>query len=566
MKKPARRKSTRAPSGATSSVAIEALERGRVAYAARAWADATAALLEADAAQPLEAQDVEHLAIAASLAGDDLMMLQMFERAHHAYLALGDDASAVRVAFWCGMRLFPMGERARAQAWIARARHTAERLATDCTEHGYLLAPVAFRHLADGELDAAQAAIDGMRAVAERCGDADLLAIARTTQGRVLLSRGEVERGLSFLDDVMVGAATLSPTVAGILYCTVLTTCARIYAFDRAREWTASMARWCETQPQLTQFAGACLVHRAELLELGGAWNDSLEEARRAQARMAQVSDPMMVANALYQEAEIHRLRGEHEQAEAAYEGASRSGREPLPGLALLRLAQGRGDAALSALRRVLATTTDPLERARYLPAYVEITLAMQVPDEARAASSELAQLSDRFRVDVLRAMAAQARAQITLCEGDAQAAVEPLRLALTVWQRLGAPYIVARLRALLSRAFRELGDDDGAKLEEASARRVFEQLGAAPDLAAMRTAPTLPPEKAARHGLSMRELEVLRLVASGKTNRAIAQALFLSEKTVDRHVSNIFGKLEVSTRAAATAFAFQNDLIDDHG
>jgi ATP/maltotriose-dependent transcriptional regulator MalT len=309
-------------------------------------------------------------------------------------------------------------------------------------------------------------------------------------------------------------------------------------------------------------------VHRAELMELGGDWADALEEACLAEARLDAKVDPKATADALYQQAEIQRLRGELAQAEENYARASRQGRDPLPGLALLRMAQGRSDTAASSMRRIIASTTDALQRARYLPAHVEIMLAVGAMDEAQAAADELGTIAAAFDTEVLRAMATQARAAVLLAQGRAHAAIEPLRDALLVWRKLGAPCLVARLHVLLGLACQQLGDSEAADMEWQAARATFVQLGAAPDLAALdaHQAPVRPTSKPAStseaHNLSARELQVLRVVASGKTNRTIAAELFLSEKTVDRHVSNIFVKLNVSSRAAATAYAYENGLV----
>ena len=286
--------------------------------------------------------------------------------------------------------------------------------------------------------------------------------------------------------------------------------------------------------------------------------------SRRAgpRRRLSRTKD-VEAGNAFYQEGELHRLRGELPEAEQAYGLASERGRDPQPGLALLRMAQGRVDLAAAATRRVLSATSDPLQRTRFLPAHVEIMLAASDLGEARRAADELCALAEGFGMEMLSAMAQHAKGAVALAEGDARGAIDPLRRAQEVWQRVGAPYLSARIRVVVARAFQALGDEDGAALELDGAKKVFVQLGAAPDVAAIEAmvAPARP-EAAPRggaHGLSARELEVLLLVASGKTNKVIARELFVSEKTVDRHVSNIFAKLDVPSRAAATAWAYQN-------
>lgn len=367
----------------------------------------------------------------------------------------------------------------------------------------------------------------------------------------------------------MVAATSgeLSPIVTGLIYCDAIAACQQTLALDRAREWTRALSGWCEAQPQLVPFAATCLIHRSEIMQLGGAWTEAFEEARRASTRLSRARGGD-AGHAAYQEGEIHRLRGDLAEAEQAYARASERGRDPHPGLALLRVAQGRVDVAAAASRRVLAETSDPLKRTRVLPAHVEIMLAASDFDEARRASDELSTLAGRFGIELLSAMAQHAKGALALAEGDARGAIDPLRQARDAWQRVGAPYLSARIRLLMARAFQGLGDTDGVALEVGAAKKVFVQLGAAPDVAAIEAMGAAPRARADAgpashvHGLSAREQEVLRLVAAGKTNKAIANELFLSERTVDRHVSNIFVKLDVSTRAAATAWAYKHRLV----
>jgi DNA-binding CsgD family transcriptional regulator len=334
-----------------------------------------------------------------------------------------------------------------------------------------------------------------------------------------------------------------------------------VYALRRAQEWTAALTQWCEQQPDMVAFTSRCLVHRAEIMQLRGAWREALEEARRAGERSSQGVSQAAAAQAFYQQGEVHRLQGELVAAEEAYRDASRCGCEPQPGLALLRLAEGNGDAAAAAIRRVVGETNEPLKRARLLPAYVEIMLAIGDIQEARSACRELAEISAGFQSGMLGAMAAQARGAVDLADGDVRAALVALRHARQVWQELEVPYETARVRVLLGVACRALGDDDTAALELEAARGDFANLGAAPDLARV-DALTRRASPIDAHGLTPREHEVLRLIAAGKTNKAIAAELVLSERTVDRHVSNIFTKLGLSSRAAATAYAYEHRLV----
>jgi class 3 adenylate cyclase/DNA-binding CsgD family transcriptional regulator len=539
------------------------LEQGRDCYRRRAWADAFAALSRVDQVIPLEAEDLERLATSAFLTNRDGDCLRALDRSHHAYLNTGERVRAVRAAFWLGFRLAGRGEMGPATGWFARAQRLLENEAADCVERGYLLLPAAEQQLAAGNFDAAFRTATAAVEIGERFREADLVAAALHQQGRALIRKGQIESGLAHLDEAMVAvtAGELSPLMTGLIYCSVIAACQEIYALSRAREWTSALAQWCDAQPQIVAFTGSCLVHRAEVMQLRGAWLDAIEEAGRACERFFKGVDPQPPAPAFYQRAEMHRLRGEFSAAEEDFRRASQFGREPQPGLALLRVAQGRKEAAAAAIRRVMSTITDPLRRARLLPASIEIVLAAGEIEEADRACRELEEIAAGFEAGVLGAMAAQARGAVALAGGDAEAALVALRRAFEVWQEVEAPYEAARVRVLIGLACRALGDADGAELEMAAARATFEQLGAAPDLARIDML-TLSSRPGKSHCLSPRELQVLQLVSAGKTNGAIAAELFLSERTIERHVSNIFTKLDLPSRTAATAWAYEQKLI----
>jgi DNA-binding NarL/FixJ family response regulator len=543
-------------------------DRGRAAYARREWDDAHRAFDAIRASDSLEVEDLERLAWSSVLTGRDDSFFEAAERAHQAYAARNEATLAARWAVWMMFRANAMGESARAGAYRSRAERFANAVSCECAERGWLLLPKVFRAILGEEFQEAYDIAGEALGIGERCGDRDLVAMARSHQGRALVRMGKIEAGLLLMDEAMLAASggQLSPLITGLVYCSLIAGCHQVYAFDRAREWTNALSAWCEAQPQLVTFAGTCQVHRAQLLQFGGAWNEAIVEARRAVRAPNHVNDPMATAEAYYQEAEVHRLRGAYEKAEAAYRSASEYGADPQPGLALLRLAQGRVEPAAHSMQRALAAPSDAMRRVRYLPAYVEIMLAAGDAGAAQSGAYELAQIADELGGDVIGAMAANAQGLVLVATGSLSEALAPLRNALAVWQRLDAPYIAARVRVLLARACRELGDLDGAALESDAARAIFARLGAAPDLAALdrgEAGPRLPAAKpGAAHNLSPRELEVLRLVAAGKTNKQIGRELGVSEKTVDRHVSNIFGKLDVGSRAAATEFAYEHGLV----
>ena len=537
----------------------DALGRGRESYARRAWADAYESLSEAE-----EADDLELLARSAYMLGRDEDYRSALERAYHAHVDGGDSPRAARSAWWIGHNLLFHGETAPARGWFARGQRLLEREERDCVERGYLLIPVLLEKSFSGDYEGAYATAGEAGAIGERFGDRDLVAIARMEQGHTLVRQGRTEEGLRLVDETMVAvtAGELSSIVAGIVYCNTIAFCRDAYELRRAREWTGALTRWCEQQPDMVAHQGLCLVHRAEIMTLGGLWRDALEEVRLVGQRFTQGAlNERALGHAAYRQGEVHRLQGDFAVAEAAYREASRFGLEPQPGLALLRLAQGNADVAAAAIRRALSETTPPLKRAALLPAYVEIMLAVDDVDAARTASGELEELAERQRSDVLAAMSAQARGAVALADDDPSAALVALRRAWQVWQDLEAPYEAARTRLLAGLACRALGDEDTALLELDAARGVFEHLEARPDLAKAASLGRAD-ARGATHGLTERELQVLRLVAAGKSNHAIAVELVLSDHTVRRHLQNIFRKLGVSSRTGATAFAFEHDLI----
>ena len=542
----------------TDGAGLDELASAHLAFDEWRWEDAFAHFVAADAEHPLASADLELLSRAAELTRHDAVAAQALERAYAACLAEHAELRAARVAFWHGYRLASLGESGRAEAWLGRSEQLVN-LHGECAERGYLFLPRIHHLIHHKRYEEAHAAALAAMAIGDRFADADLSALARQLGGRALVEAGHVTEGMRLLGEAMLIATTSSVTELskGLVYCAVIASCQRVFAVDRAREWTAVLEGWCRMQEQLGMFSGTCRVHRAELMKFGGLWADALEEARQVTSGLTADDDGR--ASAFYEQAEIYRLRGDHQAAERAYERASALGGEPQPGLALLRLDQGRLDIASGAISRAVVTSRTDLGRARFLPAQVEIMLAAGKSSDAHDAARELAAIAARYDTPVLQAMSAQARGLTLLDAGNPEEALPALRLALHLWLSLSAPYVAARVRVGLAAACGALGDTEGARLELAAARETFAALVATPDLE------RLAPEHQVAAGaglLSGQELRVLRLAANGETNKQIATRLQLSVRTVDRHVSNILAKLAVPSRAAATAYAYENGLI----
>lgn len=550
-----------------SQITAGALERGRELLRQKAWTAAFAELSMADKEAPLGAQDLLSLALVAHLLGREAENASLLARAHQAFQGEGDVRSAVRCAFWLGFSAMLNGDMAQASGWLARARRLlddcAEQVPEGCVEEGYLLLPVGYRSVHAGEGEIAHTAFSEAAAIGERYGDKDLIALARQGQGRALIRKGEIARGMALLDEVMVGvtANEVSPNVAGGVYCSVIEACGEIFDIRRAQEWTTALDEWCSSHPDIVPYRGHCQIRRAEILQLRGRWAEALEAAHQACDEMSKSKLSSTARSAFYRLGEIHRLRGDFEDAEVAYRQASQLGKTQQPGLALLLVAQGQTDAALAVVRNLLQTVKDQSPRSIVLEIGVEVYLASGDIAGARSCADELADLAKLIDAPLLHAISSRATGEVLIAEHQPALAQEMLRRSLIFWREVDAPYEAARVRVLLGDACREQGDQTSAELEFDSARAVFQQLGAKANLARL-VGVKREPQRALESPLTAREIEVLALVATGKTNRAIANKLFISEKTVARHVSNIFVKLDLSSRAAATAYAYKHKLV----
>ena len=542
------------------------LARGRDAFRRGAWEEAFAALSGAADGAELEPDDLGRLAECAHYTGRTDRCAEILYCLHSRHLSAGRVQAAAMTAYRLQALFALKGEQTLAAGWLGRASRALADI-PDCVESGYVRIAEAETTYWCGRTAESLAAARLGRALGERHADPDLTVVGLHLEGRALVRLDDVPAGLRLLDEAMAAAAAgeLSPFYALWVYCSSVIACHARADIRRASEWTAAFERWAGSHPAARIFSGSCHLHRAEIKQLRGAWTEAEHENRQA-VELLHGLVAMDAAQARYHLAELHRLRGDHEAAEAAFTEVVQFGGDVQPGLSLLRLAQGRPDAAAAGIRRALAEPArDATARARLLPAAVEIMLATGDGAKARAAADELAATAATIDTPALRARAAFADGAVRSADGDTTGALTSLRLAEGLWRELDVPYERARARHLIGMVCRAAGDEDTAVLDLAAATRVFAELGALTDLAAVERllsgsgnrSAVRPPDR-----LTVREIEVLRLVAAGKTNRAVASHLHLSEKTVARHLSNIFAKTGVGSRAAATAYAFRNDLV----
>ncbi|MDT3680359.1 MAG: response regulator transcription factor [Burkholderiaceae bacterium] len=545
------------------------LERGRHAFANREWKEAYRHFSAAEADLPLEPEDLECLAQAAWLSGRDTDAQALFRRVHHVLIDRGQRQRAARWGFWLSLHTLLAGDSAQSTGWLARIQRLVADEPQDA-EQGYVGVLSGLRRMAQADAEGARTRFEHAIALAERFGDRDLLAFGLLGRGQALIQSKRVAEGVAQLDEAMVGVTTgeISPMAAGIVYCAVIVTCQRIFDLQRCREWTQALTDWCATQTDLVPFRGECLIHRSEILQLQGEWPDAIVEAERA-IEVCSGRAGNLAGRALYQCAELHRLRGAFERAEAMYREAGNRGTEPQPGLSLLRLAQGDIGAAKAAMLRAMSETGHragrgggaAAARVQVLRACIEIMMTADEIAVARTAAGELEAIAAETPAPFLLASSAQATGTVLLAEGNARAALAILRDACTAWQQLDAPYESAQVRALIACACRGLGDKETARSHYEAAARVFDWLGAAPARAELEKCMERP-DPIPGIELSSRELQVLGLVAKGQSNRQIAARLFISEHTVAGHLSSIFSKLGVTSRTAAAAFAFQHGIL----
>ena len=543
--------------------AVEDLVRARAEFERGEWASALDrwAGLDLDA---LTGDDLTSAAEAAHLVGRMEVSVDLFRRAHEERLAVGDVAGAVRVAFRLSMIAGTTGDPSASSGWAASGERLLQELPAGSLESGYVAFARMFGHLRAGRIEDARrsalAAVDAGR----RHHDPGLFAMGLCSQGRLSIYSGQVPTGLSLLDEAMVEATAraLDPVTLGHVYCTAIEGCQEVSDIGRVAEWTELLRRWCAAHPDLVVFTGQCSLHRAQILRARGAWAEAVEEFDAAIARYERAGAADAVGQAAYERGDLLRLRGDLDAAEASFRLSAERGVDPQPGLAELWLARGATAAATGAVTRLLAETAGGPARSRVLPGAVRVLAATGEPEAARDAAGELEDLAAAFGTDALRVEAALAAAVAARAVGDDAGALPHLRRARQLSTHLDLPYAGALARVGTGLALRSLGDEESSRQELVAGRAALVGLGARLDLDALDR--SAAPSAQRPGGLSAREVEVLRLVASGRSNAQIAAALVISERTVARHLSNIFTKLGVGSRTAAAAFAYQHGLVGD--
>lgn len=511
----------------------------------------------------LTAEELDALGLAAWFLGRETECERVWDAAHLAYLDAGETDAAIHCVFWVGFILIDRGDMVRAGAWMSRLMQLCA--IGDRTPEREPTAMLARAALAfgGGRFDEAAELCERAIALARESRDTDVEVLATMNLARSLVYGGHVDEGFDAMDRVMlaISSGRVSDRAAGPAYCAVIASCLERWDVERARVWTRDLSGWCDAQRGLEPFRGECSVNRAYVLRLLGEWDE-------ATTTLTEVCDrerrTQTLEGAFYGLAELCRLAGRRDEAEAAYRRAAELGREVQPGLALLRRDQGRASAARTGIGRALEASPTPGQRAEMLAAQVEVEAEHGDPRVAERAASELRAMADALRTPYLQAQADRAEARLLIDTDAPERALPLLRRAWTAWRRLEAPYEGAMTRVLIGRANRAVGDEEAAQLEFDAARSVLVDLGAVADLDRLERLAAEPdrPAAAAAAGLTRREVEVLRLIASGRSNRQIAIELFLSERTVARHVSNILGKLGLANRAGATAFAFEHGLV----
>lgn len=544
------------------------MELAHEAFQKQNWREAYDCFQNASLGAELTAPDLELFGSSAYLTARDDEASSLWARSHNAFVDQGDLARAARLGFFLSLTFLLRGEMPRSSGWLARSQRLLETIDDQAAEHGFCNLLIGLRKLFGGDPEDALEIIDKTVTLAGRCGDRDLLALSLLGRGQTLIALRRASEGQSCLDEAMVcvTSGSVTPILCGVIYCAVILTCQSIFDVERAREWTSEFNAWCQPQPDLIPFRGQCLIHRSEILQMRGEWPAAMQEADQA-CRWLKDRSEATVGRAQYQKGEMHRLIGEFDLADKSYRMAAVYGIDPLPGRALLRLQQGQFDEAVASIQEAcgpgfgIPESVGKSDRLKLLGPSVEILLRAGDVDTAIAAANELSAWKETFPAPLLVATSAYADGFIRAANGETEPALAELKKSLTLWQQLGMPYEVARVRVRLADLHHKLGDVDLAATHGEAARETFLRLGAGPDLRGLESL-AWNSGGVGNSGFTSRQMQVLRLLADGRSNREIAVELGISEHTVARHVSNIFDKSGVSSRTAAIAYAHRKNLL----
>ncbi|WP_020386066.1 helix-turn-helix transcriptional regulator [Kribbella catacumbae] len=534
------------------------LARARELHHASRWAEACTEYAAADAEEPLCVEDLQAFAEAAQVSARGDEAVALLHRVFEQRVSADELEDAAQVAFWLWWVLLNTNEVVQASGWL---KQTSRILGPELAGSLWLRIPEAMFQAATGNRSRAG---ELLRAIVDE-GQGEVVPWALCMWGQTLIEDGRLEDGLDRLEEAMAILRNqgLSPRVTPWIYCAAVRGCCVARDFARARDWNRSMARWLDSLSSVGgAYLGNCRIYRSRLMSLNGAWPDAVDEIAAVCADLDGYTG-WVCGHAFYQLGEVRRLRGEWDAAEGAYRRAAEHGCPTQPGLALLRLGEGELDAASAGVRRALTEVAATPDRLDLLKAAVTIYLEQGDIEAARVAVTEFEELTEDLTMPVIDAERCAVRGALSLSEGDPVGALPLLRRAVATWQDQDAPHERAQVNVLIGQACRALADQDGARLEFSAARETFERLGARPDLARLDRIIAATDAGAGTSGLTPREIEVLCLIARGKANRAIANELHLSERTVHRHVSNIFTKLDVDSRTAAVAYGIRHGIVE---
>ncbi|WP_129786695.1 helix-turn-helix transcriptional regulator [Promicromonospora panici] len=540
------------------SVAATHLIRARELHLASRWEEARAEYAAADAVEPLAVGDLASYAEAAQVTARGDEAVALLHRVFDLRVQADELDEVAEVAFWLWWALLNSNQLVEADGWL---RQTTRVLGPAAATSPWLRCPEAMLEATRGNYTRAGELLGTV--VQE--GRGEVVPWALCMWGQLLIEEGRLSEGLDRLEEAMsiLRRRDLSPRVTPWVYCAGVRGSCLAWDFSRARAWSRSMAGWLDSLSSLGgAYLGNCRIYRSRLMCLNGAWPDALEEIAEVCGDLDGYAG-WICGHAFYQLGEVRRLRGEREAAEAAYVRAAEHGCPTQPGLALLRLADGEVGAASAGVRRALTEVSSKADRLDLLRAAVTIYLEAGKVEAAREAVAEFEEIAGEHATPAIEAGKATIRGALALAEDDPGRALPFLRRAVGAWQEQEVPYEVATLNVLIGQACRLLDDEDGARIEFAAARETFARLGALPDLARIDALVSPGDATSGTHGLSPREMEVLRLIAKGRPNRAIATELHLSERTVHRHVANIFTELGVDSRTAAVTFAIKHHVIE---